>query len=320
MIGGFCAADVRDFEPSVIIAEAVDDLLAAEIPPRTYVLEPIIPTQGLVMLHAHRGTGKTLIAMAIAYAVASGSRILRWQAPHARRVLYIDGEMPAVVLRDRFSAIKAGATADLPDPDFLRIVTPDRQSVPIPDLALPDGQLEIERLIEGAELVVLDNLSALCRTGVENDAEYWVPIQSWLLSLRRRGVAVLIVHHSGKGGQQRGTSKREDLLDTVIGLKRPSDYRPDQGARFEVHVEKGRAIHGEDAKPFEVNYAVDAGAAMWTMKSLDDTLTERVADMVSEGLSHREIAKRLSVGVGTVSRHRRRAKEFGLVTPETTSK
>jgi hypothetical protein len=32
----------------------------------------------------------------------------------------------------------------------------------------------------------------------ENDSDAWSPIQQWLLQLRRRGLAVLIVHHAGK--------------------------------------------------------------------------------------------------------------------------
>jgi putative DNA primase/helicase len=66
----------------------------------------------------------------------------------------------------------------------------------------------------------------------------------------------LIVHHAGKGGQQRGTSRREDVLDTSISLRRPEDYRPAEGARFEVHFEKHRDFFGEDAAPFEAKLEV----------------------------------------------------------------
>ena len=47
-------------------------------------------------------------------------------------------------------------------------------------------------------------------------------MQRWLLSLRRRGKGALLIHHAGKGGQQRGTSRREDVLDTVIALRGPT--------------------------------------------------------------------------------------------------
>jgi putative DNA primase/helicase len=92
--------------------------------------------------------------------------------------------------------------------------------------------------LEGVDLLILDNLSTLMATGSEGASNVWLPIQNWLLRLRRKGVAVLIVHHAGVNGRQRGTSRREDALDTVIALRRPDDYLPQQGARFEIHIEK----------------------------------------------------------------------------------
>ena len=68
----------------------------------------------------------------------------------------------------------------------------------------------------------------------------------------RRGVSVLLVHHAGTNGRQRGTSRREDALDTVIALRRQEDYSPEQGARFEIHFEKLRSrVDSAGATPFE---------------------------------------------------------------------
>ena len=53
----------------------------------------------------------------------------------------------------------------------------------------------------------------------ENDADSWVPVQAWALAQRRAGRSVLFVHHAGKSGLQRGTSRKEDVLDTVIALR-----------------------------------------------------------------------------------------------------
>ena len=102
-----------------------------------------------------------------------------------------------------------------------------------------------------AELIVVDNLSTLCRGLKENDADSWVPVQSWALAQRRVGKSVAFIHHGGKSGQQRGTSRKEDVLDTVISLRRPPDYSAEQGCRFELHFEKTRGFHGPDAEPFE---------------------------------------------------------------------
>src|SRR6185437_841893 len=128
------------------------------------------------------------------------------------------------------------------------------------------------------------------------------PIQEWLLRLRRRGVSVLIVHHAGKGGEQRGTSRREDVLDTSISLRRPSDYAPTEGARFEVHFEKARGIHGDRAKPFEAKLETRDGANFWTIREIEDVNLSRVKPLLDDGLSIRDIADETGLSKSTVHR------------------
>src|SRR5208282_930278 len=130
--------------------------------------------------------------------------------------------------------------------------TPDFQERPIPDLATTQGQGLLEPHLAGIDLLVLDNLSALCRHGNENEGEDWLPVQEWALGLRSRGISVLFVYHAGKNKSQRGTSRREDLLDTVITLKHPANYNPSEGLRCEVHFEKTRSMLGNAATPCEV--------------------------------------------------------------------
>src|SRR6476659_1123941 len=101
------------------------------------------------------------------------------------------------------------------------------------NLALPAHQAAVGRQIESVDLVILDNISTLVSSGRENDAESWNEMQAWLIKLRRQGKTVLLIHHAGRNENARGTSKREDVLDTVIQLKHPEDYEPDDGARFE---------------------------------------------------------------------------------------
>jgi hypothetical protein len=121
-----------------------------------------------------------------------------------------------------------------------------------------------------------------------------------LLRLRRRGISVLIVHHAGKGGEQRGTSRREDVLDTSISLRRPSDYVATEGARFEVHIEKGRGIVGGPAKPFEARLEVLDGRAIWTMKDIEEVNLSRVRALLDDGLSIRDIADETGIRKSTV--------------------
>ena len=82
-----------------------EELLTAKFPPRTLMLSPWLPDKGLAMIFAPRGVGKTWIALSIAHAIAGGGAFLRWQATTPRRVLYIDGEMPAVTLQERYGEV-----------------------------------------------------------------------------------------------------------------------------------------------------------------------------------------------------------------------
>jgi putative DNA primase/helicase len=191
----------------------------------------------------------------------------------------------------------------MPDPEYLRIVTPDLLGeAPIPNLASEEGRGAIELHIDGVELLVLDNISTLFRgRGRENDEDSWVEAQNWILALRRQGISTLLVHHAGKGGAQRGTSKREDVLHSVVSLKRPQNYRMSEGARFEVHLEKARGVFGADANPFEAWLQSD----VWTMKDVPETGEEErslVMQLREASMSVRKIAKETGIPKSTVHR------------------
>jgi RecA-family ATPase len=204
--------------------------------------------------------GKSYVALAMAYAIATAGKFLNWSAPTPRSVLYVDGEMPANEMQDRMRRLVAAHGGAYPD--SLKVL----QAKASLNLAAELDQALIERI--DAEVLILDNRSTLVYSGRENDAESWDAMQPWLLQLRRANRTVLLVDHAGRGGiAARGTSKREDVLDTIIHLKRPSDYEPDQGARFEVHLEKARGVYGDDARPFEARLETIDGADHWLVKS-----------------------------------------------------
>jgi DNA-binding CsgD family transcriptional regulator len=289
----------------------ISEFLSLELPPRENILTPWLPTQGLVMVYGPRGIGKTHFVMGCAVAVASGGKFLKWTASKPLGVLYLDGEMPAVVVQERYSNIIASSEKE--PIAALNIVTPDLQEWGLPDLSTFQGQETLNPYLDGISLVIVDNISTLCRMGRENESESWSPVQEYALRLRSKHISVLFVHHSGKGGFQRGTSRREDVLDTVISLKRPADYMPDEGARFEVHFEKARNIHGDDVKPFEAKLMTIKGIQQWNFKDLEESLTERIANLLNESVPQNEIAELLGVSKGTVSKHKHKAQSQGLL-------
>lgn len=298
-----------------IKALCVFELARMEFKPRATILEPILRTQDLLMIFAARGIGKTHFALAIANAIASGGRFAKWSAPIARKVLYLDGELPGAVMQSR---LLMHCPETEPAPGYFRVFTPDLlpDGVPMPDLSTIEGQDVIDNMIEDAEVVIVDNLSAWARSGRENEAESWLPVADWMLRLRRQGVAVILIHHAGKGGQQRGTSKREDLLDAVISLSRPKDYDPSQGAVFVAEFTKARHLSGTDAESLELQLGGDETRAVWTWRTAEASTYDRVVALTREGLKPAEICAELDINKSTTSRHLRKARELGDVAEE----
>ena len=190
--------------------------------------------------------------------------------------------MPAVALQERLAAIVDTSSDEPPAPDYLRVLPMDMHEGVNLDLSDEACHPPLEAVLEGAELLIVDNISTLVRSGRENEAESWSVVQQWALAQRRAGRSAVFIHHAAKGGQQRGTSRREDVLDTVVALKRPTDYQPDEGARFEVHFEKSRGFYGDEAKPFEASLTSPHG---WTTRDLIDADMAQVMALTEDGMN-----------------------------------
>lgn len=285
------------------------ELGAHKFPERTRLLGPLIHAGDLAMVFAKRGVGKTQVMLSISMALAFGGVFLRWQAPSPVGVLYLDGEMAGEVMKERIAAfMPAGASDDLAG--NFRLFTPDLLELgqPLPDLSTPEGQEMVETLIdENTKVIVIDNLSAWCRTGKENESESWTPIADWLLTLRRRGIAVLMVHHAGKNDTQRGNSKKEDALDLSVMLRQAKDYDPRTGASFTFTISKGRHLHGEDAADLDMTLKIEESVAKWEWKEAESSTVERAVALADEGMSVAMVAEELGVNRSTAWRALKKA-------------
>lgn len=296
---------------SVLKPISISDFLELQLPPQENILAPWLTTQGLAMIYAHRGVGKTHAALGIAYTVASGGEFLRWHAPKPRGVLYLDGEMPANMLQERLKAIEASSTKQIIAP--FQILTPDLHDCAMPDLSTHQGQAAIEPLLENIDVIIVDNIATLCRTGSENEAEAWKPVQDWALRMRASKRAVLFIHHAGKKGAQRASSAKEDTLNTVIHLARPDDYSAEQGAVFEIHFEKSRGVFGKEVQPFKAKLTQIDGKQVWETSDLGSSTVLQVADLIKQGYRQKEIAEELGLHKSRVSHYAKEVKNGGLL-------
>lgn len=157
-------------------------------------------------------------------------------------------------------------------------------------------------------VMILDNISCLFAGLNEDKKQDWEPINAWLIRLRHRGVAVVLVHHAGKGGMQRGTSGREDSLDTVIQLDRPTGYDQTEGCHFEVRFTKSRSVKGDDVTPLDVKLTDVNGILGWTYTTLEESKVDQVRKLMAEGVTKTgEIAEELGISKGHASRLKKKA-------------
>lgn len=302
LVGSASAKPIKRTESPGLIAYGIRDFLAAEFPPREPLIEPIITKKSLAMVHAWRGVGKTHFIIHMCAAGITGTPFFRYPVPHPLNVVLIDGEMPAGALQERVAS-QLAMTGKEPLGE-LRILSYDLQENGLPNLADPDQQPLLDPFLEGMDLIIVDNLATLARGGKENDADSWQHVQAWALRQRAAGRSVVFVHHAGKGGLQRGTSAKEDVLDVVIQLKTPSDHEPDQGARFEVHFQKNRGFHGKDAEPFECHLTEGAEGQRWDWINFVDSIERQIEALreMDPKITQAEIAREVGCHRSSVGR------------------
>ena len=291
-------SDVQPFK-----AHNFGDFLAHQFPPVELLLDPWLPRRGIAMIFGRAGVGKTILAQTTAYTLATGGAFLGWRAPTPCRVLYVDGEMDPAELGNRFAAIHAAnRTVGVASPtENLAIMThaDANGDFGIPDLADPGSNTRerIEETLVDRDVLFLDNISALCRTGVENDAESWALMNDWLIGMRRRGKTTVLVHHAGKSGKQRGTSKREDPLNTILVLDDGKDGEP-----LNIRFMKNRGFVRPDPMPVRISWQ-DGKLAFLRDNESSDRIAE-LRRLLAEGWTQDQVAEKLGVSQSYVSEHR----------------
>ena len=237
-------------------------LSAKHSAPRRRMWGKLICDRMLGMIHGPRGGGKTFFVLSLAIAIAGGLEFLGHKPKRPSKVVMLDGEMGFRLMRERLKTVsKALGTRP---PENLLLLNPDLFDGILPSLATAEGQAEIDALIEDdVDLIIVDNFSCWNRGGRE-DAEGWSAWNTWMLAHKRRGRTVIVVHHTGKNGDQRGTSKREDSLDFVIGLKPGDNSESPDALSFDLTWTKSRHLKREQASRIRATLVdADAGNSHW---------------------------------------------------------
>lgn len=285
--------------------------METKLKPLVYLIDPLVPECGVSLLYAERGAGKTFMALSLACAAASGFDFLNFKVPAPCKVLYIDGEMDAREIQSRLSLLikgfeKEGKTVNQ---ENLRLFLFGMQNgVSMPNLAIKEEQLAVEKEIADAQLIIIDNISCLYTSyGKENEHNTWIQYNEWSREQRGKGRAVLWCHHCGKDKNRgpRGSSSIENILNYSMALSVPEEHTADQGLCVTVSYAKSRGKGDDSVKEFcaKLVSPPDNSYLQWQMSSTTrQKQTKQVQKLQKDGMSLQEISKFLGISKSTAQR------------------
>ncbi len=180
-----------------------------------WLVEPILPAGRQVAIYAMAKAGKSLLALDVAAALATGSAILGRPAGAPMDVVYVDLEMTREDLRDRLADLGYGPDTDLSHLHYYLLPL-------LPPLDRPDGGQALLEIVQHhqASVLVIDTM-ARAVAGEENSADTYRHFVTFLgRPLKTAGVTVLRLDHAGKDGErgQRGSSAKADDVDVVFKM------------------------------------------------------------------------------------------------------
>lgn len=296
-------------EPKPLVASTTLKLMAAhrlvafEIPPRKRHWGRLMCAHQVGMVVGPRGKGKTWVCLGIAVAISSGASFLGHAPDKPRSVCYLDGEMDFATLQERVKATYE--TLGVEPSSNLRFFTPELFADLLPAINTSEGQSAIDRMI-GSEwdVLIIDNYSAWSSDGRET-AESWAPLMRWMLGHKHAGRSVMIVHHTGKNGEQRGSSRHEDAIDWSIALKPLDEKQPGDALRFVLEWKKCRHLTQVETPPICACMQKDEdGKLAWTCITgpVVNPNAAKARQLKAEGVPVGQIAKQLEVNRTTVTR------------------
>lgn len=180
-----------------------------------WLAEPVLPAGRQVAIFSVAKTGKSLLALEIATALATGRPVLAQPAAPPIHVMYIDMEMTRDDLRERLESLDYGPHSDLEHLHYYQLAD-------FPPLDTHEGGAIVHKLAtwHQATLVVIDTM-ARAVSGDENEADTYRDFYRHTgRHLKASGIALLRLDHAGKDGikGQRGSSAKDDDVDLVWRL------------------------------------------------------------------------------------------------------
>lgn len=254
--------------PLSLYPQTLDNLLDHQFPPTRWIVDGLLPREGITIMSATPGSFKTWMLLEIALRVTQQQKLFGQFDTQQGGVLIVDEESGARMLNERFRQLNA--PRGLPITYFSRAGHKVNQEY-------IDSLISV-CLANSISLIIFDSLVRL-HQGDENTSKDMAELFSLFKQLTDHDIAVLIAHHNRKGvpgaynpsSDMRGSSDILAAVDCHMALNRPknSDY---------VDVWQTKNRYTREVAPFKLRFVETNGKSEFqfieSMRTKDDERTD----------------------------------------------
>lgn len=225
-----------------------DELVKEKLIPVDWLVDRLIPAQGVVVVGGDSGVGKSWLALHIAHCVATGKLVLGKFATSRGSVCFVDEENSTALLKRRVQKLAAGSQASEDTPVTFLVQHQVR-------IDRPDNLDRLVSLVAGEKpkLIIFDSFIRIHGSN-ENDSREMADVMDKMRDLQNRlRCAIVFTHHTRKmstinaaGQMLRGSTDIRAFVDTHIFM------RAVRAGGGRVLIEHDKSRYSEALDPFQV--------------------------------------------------------------------
>lgn len=222
----------------------LSDLISEEYPENRWIIEQLVPEEGIVILSGASGSFKTWLIMDMALAVAEGRDFLGMFKTEQSKVLIIDEENGKRLYNERFKKITTLTEA----PIYLSSM--GKFMVNGDDVKSVVEFCKRERI----RLVIIDSMARV-NTGDENSSKDTTKFFALLRDFTGNSISVILIHHNRKPGMtsydasvdMRGSSDIRAAIDVQLAVRR-------SGTSETVELRQPKCRYNREMSPIKLEF------------------------------------------------------------------
>lgn len=209
-------------ELTLLPTTSLNELLEKQFPAKRWLVDKLVPLNGITVLHGLPTAGKTWLMLEMAIAVSQGKPLFNEFETEKTGVLLLDEESGDWLLQDRFKVLGARFGLAI----HMRSMAGEEFS----ENYMRKISIWCQENLVG--VVMIDSLVRI-HSGDENTAKDSAKIFKLIRMLTKNGLTVVLLHHNTKasangeyGSQMRGSGDIQASVDCQLSLTRPhgDDY------------------------------------------------------------------------------------------------